>query len=226
MIKEPFYKPELIDRLAAMLNYNLRQLCGPKCKNLKVKNPEKYGWSPKKVLDQLTDIYLHLDCEKFSEVNSLEISFTRILLQFSFHFSQAIAGDERSYSKELFADAVGSMMKAMIKTELQIVQFQEMAKNVERIRETNITIDYSDAPEEFKDALMDTLMEDPVILPSGKVVDRSVIIRHLLNSNTDPFNRQPLTEDMLVSDEKLRLEIEEWKKQKLSSGNQNSGNKG
>jgi ubiquitin conjugation factor E4 B len=44
---------------------------------------------------------------------------------------------------------------------------------------------------------MDTLMEDPVILPSGKVMDRPVIIRHLLNSSTDPFNRQPLSEDML-----------------------------
>lgn len=29
--------------------------------NLKVKNPEKYGWEPRRLLDQLTDIYLHLD---------------------------------------------------------------------------------------------------------------------------------------------------------------------
>lgn len=41
-------------------------------------------------------------------------------------------------------------------------------------------------------------MTDPVLLPSGQVMDRSVIMRHLLNSNTDPFNRQPLTEDMLL----------------------------
>lgn len=42
-------------------------------------------------------------------------------------------------------------------------------------------------------------MIDPVILPSGTVMDRSIITRHLLNSNTDPFNRQFLTEDMLKS---------------------------
>jgi hypothetical protein len=47
------------------------------------------------------------------------------------------------------------------------------------------------------DPLMDTLMEDPVMLPSGKVMDRPVIMRHLLNSSTDPFSRQPLSEDML-----------------------------
>ncbi len=55
------------DRLAAMLNFNLQQLCGPKCKNLKVHNPEKYGWEPKKLLNQLTDIYLHLDGPEFAQ---------------------------------------------------------------------------------------------------------------------------------------------------------------
>lgn len=54
------------------------------------------------------------------------------------------------------------------------------------------------------DPLMDTLMEDPVTLPSsGKVMDRPVIIRHLLNSQTDPFNRQPLSEDDLTPGKKL-----------------------
>ena len=40
-------------------------------------------------------------------------------------------------------------------------------------------------------------MTDPVILPSGTIMERSVIARHLLNSHTDPFNRQPLTPDEL-----------------------------
>lgn len=31
-IQEPFLRPELVDRLSAMLNFNLQQLCGPKCK--------------------------------------------------------------------------------------------------------------------------------------------------------------------------------------------------
>ena len=44
---------------------------------------------------------------------------------------------------------------------------------------------------------MDTVMLDPVELPSGTIMDRSVITRHLLNSKTDPFSRQKLTEDML-----------------------------
>ena len=83
---------ELGDRLAAMLNFNLQQLCGPKCRDLKVfvinnfffclleydviyclhgclqvRNADKYGWKPKQLLDKLSAIYLHLDCERFAE---------------------------------------------------------------------------------------------------------------------------------------------------------------
>ena len=52
-----------------MLNSNLQQLCGSKCKTLKVNKPEKYGWEPKRLLDQLTDIYIHLSiCDQFAQV--------------------------------------------------------------------------------------------------------------------------------------------------------------
>lgn len=57
-------------------------------------------------------------------------------------------------------------------------------------------------------------MSDPVCLPSGTVMDRAIITRHLLNSNTDPFNRQTLTEDMLVPMAVLKDRIAAWKKGK------------
>jgi len=68
-IVEPFLKPELVDRLAAMLNFNLQQLCGPKCSELKVKNAIQYGWKPKEMLKKLSLIYLHLDSETFAKVS-------------------------------------------------------------------------------------------------------------------------------------------------------------
>lgn len=58
---------------------------------------------------------------------------------------------------------------------------------------------------------MDTLMANPVRLPSGVVMDRPVIVRHLLNSNQDPFNRQILTLDMLEPVPELKHRIEQWK---------------
>jgi ubiquitin conjugation factor E4 B len=82
-------------------------------------------------------------------------------------------------------------------------------------------------------------MKDPVTLPSSKVtVDRPVIIRHLLSDSvstfnyryklsfsvccgylasvvyiilqTDPFNRSHLTQDMLIPNTELKLQIEEF----------------
>ena len=50
-----------------MLNFNLQQLCGPKCNDLKVENREKYGFEPRKMLDQLTSIYIHLDSEELAQ---------------------------------------------------------------------------------------------------------------------------------------------------------------
>ena len=61
---------------------------------------------------------------------------------------------------------------------------------------------------------MDTVMTDPVILPSGNIMDRAIITRHLLNSSTDPFNRQPLTEEDLRPDNELRERILAWKRDK------------
>lgn len=45
-------------------------------------------------------------------------------------------------------------------------------------------------------------------------MDRGIITRHLLNSSTDPFNRQTLTEDMLIPATELRERIQSWKAQK------------
>ncbi|XP_077997981.1 ubiquitin conjugation factor E4 B-like [Glandiceps talaboti] len=195
-IPEPFLRPELSSRLAAMLNFNLQQLCGPKCNDLKVENKEKYGFEPKKLLDQLTDIYLHLNCQKFAE---------------------AVAADERSYRKEVFEDAIGVMTRTVIKTESDIRKFRDLATLVDEIVISNMKkdIDFEDAPDEFKDPLMDTMMTDPVLLPtSDTVMDRPIIERHLLNSSTDPFNRQPLTSEELVPVPELKTKIQQWMKEK------------
>ncbi|KAM6977292.1 ubiquitin conjugation factor E4 B isoform 1-T1 [Aplochiton taeniatus] len=194
-VQKPFLRPELGPRLAAMLNFNLQQLCGPKCRDLKVENPEKYGFEPKKLLDQLTDIYLQLDCARFAK---------------------AIADDQRSYSRELFEEVISKMKKAGIKSTIAIEKFKLLSEKVEEIvaRNSQSEMDYSDAPDEFKDPLMDTLMTDPVILPSGNIMDRSIILRHLLNSPTDPFNRQPLNESMLESVPELKERIQSWMREK------------
>jgi U-box domain len=54
--------------------------------------------------------------------------------------------------------------------------------------------------------------QDPVTLPGSQMtVERSTIERHLLSAKTDPFNRSPLTVDMLQSNTELKGQIEAWK---------------
>lgn len=72
---------------------------------------------------------------------------------------------------------------------------------------------------EILDPLMDTVMIDPVRLPtSNKIMERSVIVRHLLNSNFDPFNRMPLSEDSLVSETELQKQIHDWIRANVKNG--------
>ncbi|XP_072035141.1 ubiquitin conjugation factor E4 B-like [Amphiura filiformis] len=196
LTKTPFLRPELCDRLAAMLNFNLQQLCGPKCNDLKVENREKYGFEPRKMLDQLTSIYINLDSEELA---------------------QSIGNDERSFNRELFRNAETIMRSNAIKTQSEIGQFVALADKSHQIsmRKRAQDLDLDDAPDEFKDPLMATLMRDPVVLPSGHVMDRAIIDRHLLNSQTDPFNRQALTSDMLEPAPELKARIEEYIRSKL-----------
>lgn len=54
-------------------------------------------------------------------------------------------------------------------------------------------------------------------LPSGKVVDRPSILRHLLTDPKDPFSRQPLSEDQLQTDEALVQRISDWRRERRAA---------
>lgn len=73
-------------------------------------------------------------------------------------------------------------------------------------------------------------MVEPTRLPSGQVVDRKNILRHLLSDKTNPFTRQPLKVEELVpgnffhfyilfKDVDLKARIDAWVKDKLCSKN-------
>lgn len=123
---------------------------------------------------------------------------------------------QRSYRPALFSTAIERIQSRHITTASRVEVLFNLSQQVEKLAEekNQEEMDLSDAPDEFRgtisseyrsfdflfplDPLMFTVMTDPVMLPSGVVMDRSVIVRHLLNSSTDPFNRLPLTADQLV----------------------------
>lgn len=128
--KAPFMVPEIVDRLAAMLDYNLVALAGPKYQELKVREPEKLKFDPKALLSDILQVFMNLGDQP--------------------EFIRGMARDDRSYSKSLFERASGIAFRAMIKTEEELEQLRIL---IEKVDETKATLEaeeeLGEVPDEF-----------------------------------------------------------------------------
>uniref|UniRef100_A0A671LQ63 Ubiquitin conjugation factor E4 A n=1 Tax=Sinocyclocheilus anshuiensis TaxID=1608454 RepID=A0A671LQ63_9TELE len=191
-IKGLFVHPFLAERIISMLNYFLQHLVGPKMGALKVKDFSEFDFKPQQLVSDICTIYLNLGDEE--------------------NFCATVPKDGRSYSPTLFCQTV-RVLKKINKPDDMIVSFSILADKIKSLADRHQQEEetYSDAPDEFLDPIMSTLMLDPVLLPSSNVtVDRSTIARHLLSDQTDPFNRSPLTMDQIRPNEELRQQIMKW----------------
>ncbi|KAH5137500.1 peptidylprolyl isomerase [Parastagonospora nodorum] len=198
-LADSFTKKEVVVRLAHMLDYNLEALVGPKRASLRVKNPEDYGWNPRQMLAEVTDVYLNLQGKQ--------------------SFIEAVATDGRAYRPEYWTEAHRTLARYALKSPEQLKEWENMASAIEtaKTRADIEEADLGEIPDEYEDPLMATLMEDPVILPISKiVVDRSTIQSHLLSDPHDPFNRTPLKLEDVIPNDALRDEIANWKANRLA----------
>lgn len=200
-LSESFTMPEIVQRLAAMLDYNLDILAGPKSRNMKVENPEKYHFSPRTLLPEIVDIYLNLGGSPA--------------------FVEAVAADGRSYKPENFENTARILRVRQLKSQEELAAFDEL---VQRFKTAKAILDQAeldfagDIPPEFEDPIMGDIMHDPVVLPSRHVVDRSTIVQHLLSDPKDPYTRQPMTIDDVKPAAELREQIEKWKEERRAAG--------
>lgn len=194
-ITAPFLLPEMVERVASMLNYFLLQLVGPQRKSLTLKDPEKYEFRPKQLLKQIVYIYVHLAKGDTENI-----------------FPAAISKDGRSYNEQLFS-AAADVLRRIGEDGRVIQEFIELGgkAKVAASEAMDTEAALGEIPDEFLDPIQYTLMKDPVTLPSsGIIIDRPVIQRHLLSDATDPFNRSHLTADMLIPNTELKARIEEF----------------
>ncbi|GJN94371.1 hypothetical protein Rhopal_007450-T1 [Rhodotorula paludigena] len=190
--KGPFLTPEIVDRLAAMLDANLSVLAGPRCRDLKVKDREKYKFRPEELLSDVLSVFLQLGPH--------------------IEFQTGVAKDGRSYSKDLFARAARIASKTAIKTPAELQELAKFVEKVEAVRAAEAEDEaLGDMPDEFLDPLTYEIMRDPVLLPSSRtILDRSTIKQHYLSDPTDPFNRQPLKWEDIVDATELKAQIDEF----------------
>lgn len=144
----------------------------------KIQNPERFYFEPKELLINLATMYVNMgDKEKFR---------------------QNVIQDERSYSDETFEKTckilTSTKKNVVINPEIRekfialagvlkkakAEAKQEEVSNIMKIILIFIKVDYDDAPEEFLDPLMATLMDDPVELPSSRtIIDKITISKFI-----------------------------------------------
>ena len=91
----------------------------------------------------------------------------------------------------------------------EMSSIQRCARLLKNKAERALTAE-AEPPDDFLDPILNVLMSDPVILPSGVRLDRKTIQRHLTNSATDPYTQQQLKEEDLVDDVDLKRRVRDW----------------
>ncbi|CAH0045573.1 unnamed protein product [Clonostachys solani] len=197
---DSFTMPEIVTRLASMLNYNLDTLAGKKAgAELNVSNREKYHFRPIQLISDFVWIYLNLASSKI--------------------FIDAVAADGRSYKPEVL-DRVSRILQSRNHMDpADIGRWNTLKAKFFESKQVldQAELDLGDIPAEFEDPIMGDLMTDPVLLPSKHIVDRSTIAQHLLSDPKDPFTRQPMTMDDVIPQDELREKIEKWKEEKVKA---------
>ena len=164
VIRQPFLHDAILPRFTSTLLNVLQRIVGAKSLEIKVDNMESYNFQPKVML-------------------------TEICLAMS-HFTDSPPFWE-AVAKDSFYDNGGPIRKALSTTTrlnlispAELAQLHQLYEQVQKARVSFVDLDslIEDAPFEFMDPLLDTLMRDPVKLPtSGTIVDRATIAQHLLN---------------------------------------------
>ena len=130
-LADSFTMPEIVQRLADMLDYNVDAMVGPKSRDLKVQNPDQYGFQPRILLSELVDVYLNLGGRST--------------------FVDAVARDGRSYKPANFEKAHAILSKWGLKSSVELAAWSALAEKIRRAKEADDQAeeDLGEIPEEF-----------------------------------------------------------------------------
>lgn len=182
-----FLVEEMISNFVRVLNCNLKVIIGPRCTDLVIKSPKQYGFDPKDLLRRIVMIYITIRSDRFVEM---------------------VANDKMYFDIGFFRRALEICESKYLINESQV---SDLRKFIEELEGVVVVEKDESIPEEFVDPLTCNLIRNPVRLLTSKItVDRSTYDMLMMNGGIDPFNRIPLTEDMVVEDVELKRKIDEY----------------
>jgi ubiquitin conjugation factor E4 B len=164
VIRQRFLTGELLPRVASMVLHMLRNLVGSKSLDIKVDNMEQYGFDPKRMLQDVCSTMAHFSTSEEFRKETVSNGY----YDGGAPLSKAVAtvSKLKILSSDDFA-LLSALLDGVKAMESDVVSLTSLA---------------AEAPEEFLDQLLYTIMRDPVRLPtSGNILDRLTISQHLLN---------------------------------------------
>lgn len=114
-LAEAFTMPQIVQRLADMLDYNLDAMVGPKSSDLKVENPTEYSFNPRALLAEIIDVYLNLKERQ--------------------NFIIAVARDGRSYKPTNFEKAAAIMKVKSLKSPEELTAWRILGEKFKKAKE-------------------------------------------------------------------------------------------
>ena len=130
-LADSFTMPEIVQRLADMLDYNLDAMVGPKSSQLKVENLAEYDFRPKLLLSEIVDVYLNLGSKE--------------------NFILAVARDGRSYKPANFENATTILRSRALKSQEDLAAWTALGQRFKKAKELDAQDeeDLGEVPEEF-----------------------------------------------------------------------------
>lgn len=180
VIRRPFLSAEILPRFTSTLLNVLQRIVGSKSLEIKVENMDQYNFDPKTMLFEVVTAMTHFFEEE--------------------QFARSVAQDSFYHDGAPLRKAIQTAARLNLLAATELAALSQLAQRASAVRSSLEDIEalVEDAPFEYLDPLLSTLMRDPVLLPtSNTVIDRTTIAQHLLNNEIDPFNRKPLTIDMI-----------------------------
>lgn len=182
--------PELFthvtEDIVQLIYYALDYLVGTNCEQLVIQCSREVHFSPKALVSLICQLCLHLQSPRFC----------------------VALGSEEAASKKTLARLENILRLYCSAPATTLDSFRLL---VERVTEISNNYKQAKPPAEFFDALLQTIMKDPVMLPaSQKIVDRQTIMRILKTNPVDPYTRTPLTPEELIPQPDLKTRLDEF----------------
>lgn len=188
---------QLEEKFVTSLNYTIAQIIGVNADTLSVQKMKELKFDVRQILRLVSLILLNYKSED---------SILRKMVE-----------DERSYDIKFYQNTVLLLLKENLINEDQIYSIQLLMErwkvfSAEKKQEDDFIISLGEnIPEEFIDPIMNTIMKEPVLLPTSNVImDKATVLKHLIVDATDPFNRKDLNEGMLISQSELQQKIKAY----------------